>query len=75
MIVLSTFVPSVIVIDCVCAETVIEALPWTGIDIGLAVGDKVFATSNEEELAGEFTTNQHGWSTVTTIEYDLVGTR
>ena len=74
MIVLSTFAPSVIAIDWVRAETVIEALPWTGIDIGLAVGDKVVATSNEEELA-DFTTNQHGWSTVTTIEYELVGTR
>ena len=75
MIVSSTFDPSVIAIDCVHAETVIEALPWTGIDIGLALGDKVVATSNDEALAGDFTTNQHGWSTATTIEYVLVGTR
>jgi len=46
--------------DCVRAETVIEALPWTGIDIGLELGDKVVATSNDEALAGDFTTNQHG---------------
>src|SRR5579863_9683938 len=49
-----------IVIDCVRAETTIEAPPWTGMDIGLAVGDKVVATSHEEELAGDFTTNQLG---------------
>ena len=56
----STFDPSVIVITRACAATEIEELPWTGIDIGLAVGDMVSASSVEEPPAGDFTTNQHG---------------
>lgn len=63
------------VIDCTRAATLIEALPRIAIDIGLALGNKVVATSDEEALVGDFTTSQQGWSTATTIEYEFVGTR
>ena len=47
---------------------VIEALPWIAIDIGLELGNKVMAASDEDALAGDLTTSQHGWVTESTIE-------
>jgi hypothetical protein len=60
------FDPSVTAIVRTRAATVIEELPRIEMDIGLATGKKVFATTTADDFAGESTTIQQGWSMVTT---------